>query len=362
MIEENRTLLPRIQAAAIQEAFPSYSVAVSVRQGDHPRFEAVTRNDDNPWCLISAHADEIWHELEGTSMPELSLLTTEELGGATVRRRLVGAALRRYREHAGYGLEDAANVLECDRSKISRIETGQRGIRARELRDLLDEYGIGESEQLTLTAIADPRSARHGWWQDYADIVPAAHQDLMIMETLASEIFIYDPQQVPDLLQTQDYARAVAESDPDMPEPGTLDRLTEMSITRQQVIMNERCTAVTAVIGEAALRQQAGNARVMRDQARWLAEVAGTCPWVTLQVLPFRAGAHPKRTGPMSILRFAQAPSLGVVHLRGLNGGVCLIDRAAVAGHVRAFTHLQVSALPPHQSAQLIREMARVRM
>ena len=45
------------------------------------------------------------------------------------RRRLVGTALRRYRENVGYALEDAAKVLECDRSKISRIETGQRGIR-----------------------------------------------------------------------------------------------------------------------------------------------------------------------------------------------------------------------------------------
>ena len=51
-----------------------------------------------------------------------------------MRRRLVGGALRRYRENVGYALEDAARVLECDRSKISRIETGHRGIRSRELR------------------------------------------------------------------------------------------------------------------------------------------------------------------------------------------------------------------------------------
>ena len=45
-----------------------------------------------------------------------------------MRRRLVGGALRRYRENVGYALEDAARVLECDRSKISRIETGHRRI------------------------------------------------------------------------------------------------------------------------------------------------------------------------------------------------------------------------------------------
>jgi transcriptional regulator with XRE-family HTH domain len=289
-------------------------------------------------------------------MPDLSILAGEELGSA-IRRRLVGDALRRYRAHVGYGLADAAKVLECDRSKISRIETGQRGIRPKELRELLTEYGIGTREQGTLTAIADPCSAQRGWWRDYIDVVPAARQDLMIMETLASEILVYDAQQVPDLLQTRDYARAVAESDPSAPEPGTLDRLAEMSMTRQQVIVEERRTTVTAVIGEAALRQQVGDSDVMRDQIGWLAEVSGTCPWVTLQILPFWVDIHPQCAGSMSILRFAEAPSLGVVHLRGLNGGVCLTGQTGVADHVRAFTHLQRSALSPQQSADLIREL-----
>jgi hypothetical protein len=60
----------------------------------------------------------------------------------------------------------------------------------------------------------------------------------------------------------------------------------------------------------------------------------------------------------VSILRFAEAPNLGVVHLRGLNGGVCLIGQASLAGYVRAFTQLQASALPADKSAKLIREQA----
>ena len=53
-----------------------------------------------------------------------------------VRRRLVGRALRRYREGRGYTLNDVARMLECDASKLSRIELGQRGIRDKELREL----------------------------------------------------------------------------------------------------------------------------------------------------------------------------------------------------------------------------------
>jgi transcriptional regulator with XRE-family HTH domain len=133
-----------------------------------------------------------------------------------VRRRLLGAALRRYRESLGYRLDDAARILECDRSKISRIESGQRGIRARDLRDLLTEYGVGEQEQRTLAAIAQSPRAR-GWWQPFADILPSGWLDYLITETAASQIQAYHPQLVPDLLQTREYARAVIGVDPAVP-------------------------------------------------------------------------------------------------------------------------------------------------
>src|SRR5260370_40893303 len=90
-------------------------------------------------------------------------------GEPPVRRRLVGGALRRYRENVGYVLEDAARVLECDRSKISRIETGQRGIRPKELRELLTEYAVPESGQAALLALAT-RAGHRGWWHPYAGI------------------------------------------------------------------------------------------------------------------------------------------------------------------------------------------------
>jgi transcriptional regulator with XRE-family HTH domain len=289
-------------------------------------------------------------------MSDLLIAACQEPRGA-VRRRLVGAALRRYREHLGFGLTEAASILDCDRSKISRIETGQRGIRPSELGDLLTEYGISGIERALLLAITDPRLTRHGLWNQYADIVPAAHLDLMILELFASQILIYDPQQIPDLLQTQDYTHAAAQADPGIPDPGTISRLTEMNMIRRKIITDAHSTTVTAVIGEAALHQQIGNPDIMRDQLRHLADATSTSPWDSLQILPFEATPHPRHTGSMSILRFAEAPSLGVVHLHGLNGGVILTGQAAIADHVRAFTQLQTSALPPKQSAGMLAEM-----
>ena len=96
-------------------------------------------------------------------------------GQPPVRRRLLGSALREYRESLGFNLDEAARILECDRSKISRIETGERGIRAKELKELLTEYGVPGTEQEALLAIAH-RGRESGWWLDYRDVLSPAAQ------------------------------------------------------------------------------------------------------------------------------------------------------------------------------------------
>ena len=274
-----------------------------------------------------------------------------------VQRRLLGAALRRYREGLGYRLDDAARVLECDRSKISRIESGQRGVRARDLRDLLTEYGVGEQEQRTLTAIArSPRAP--GWWQPYSDVLPGGWLDYLITETVASQIQVYQPQLVPDLLQTREYACEVVGADPAVP-PGAQVLVLEAMLTRQQVILDERRPELAVVIGEAALHQVVGGTEVMRTQITRLAEMSGAYSQITIQVLPFASGAPPAGgNGPLSILRFADAQSLGVVYMPGACGGVCLDGPPDVASHARAFTLLKASALTPAATTRLLQDMA----
>ena len=105
------------------------------------------------------------------------------MGMVPVRRRMLGVVLRDYREGLGYTLEEAARVLACDRSKISRIETGQRGVRPAELRVLLAGYGVQEPVRRALAVFADPRAA-HGWWQGYADVLPGASGDYLVLEAM----------------------------------------------------------------------------------------------------------------------------------------------------------------------------------
>jgi transcriptional regulator with XRE-family HTH domain len=288
-----------------------------------------------------------------------------------VRRRLLGSALREYRVSLGYNLDEAARILECDRSKISRIETGDRGIRGKELRELLTEYGVPATEQEALLAIAHHGRAS-GWWLDYSDVLSAAAQDYVILESAATEIIVYEANQVPDLLQTADYMRAVAEADARYTSSSQRAHATEVKLNRQRIVLGDRAPGVEIVITEGALRQVVGPPWVMREQLAVLADAAETgtkgrqaadaaepSTRISLRVLPFAAGAHAAAgAGPMTLLRFAEAPEIGVVHLAALSGGVSLEGREEVSRYLRTFTQLSAASLTAARSARLIRVIA----
>jgi transcriptional regulator with XRE-family HTH domain len=275
-----------------------------------------------------------------------------------VRRRLLGAALRRYRESVGYGLDDAARILECDRSKISRIETGQRGIRPKELRELLAEYGVEEKERLALAAIAR-HNDRRGWWQSYEHVLSDAYQDYIIMESSASEIWTYEAQLIPGLLQTEGYARAVAAADLVYETREQREQSVQARLARQEVLTRETPVRLWAILSEGALRQVVGGPAVMREQLNRLIEITDDLASVTIQVLPFAAGAHAATSGPFVILRFPETADLGVVYLEGQTGGVYLENETDVARYTLVMQHLRASALPTAATVQLISEVAK---
>jgi transcriptional regulator with XRE-family HTH domain len=276
------------------------------------------------------------------------------------RRRLVGAALRRYREAVGYDLADAARVLGCDRSKVSRIESGERGIRAEELGALLADYGVDARATHALLALSAPSLTR-GWWQELGEVVAEGMAQFAPIEALASAIAIFEAHRVPDLLQTEDYARALvavsqAEERAMVPEAVRDSRLAAV-LARQRAVLGSQ-PDITVVIAEAALLNVVGGARVTRGQLDRLARVASEGGHVAIHLLPLTRGAQVAATGPMTIADVGGVPSLGAVHIPGIRGGICLDDPADVAAHIRAFEQLRLHALGLAASARFLRDLA----
>jgi transcriptional regulator with XRE-family HTH domain len=277
----------------------------------------------------------------------------------TVRRRLLGAELRRLREAAGFSFEDAANILECDKSKISRIETGHRNVRPKELRELLAEYGVEEKRRYALADLARQASKR-SWWQDYSDILAEPYQDFIGLEANAAALRTYEAHVMPGLLQIESYAQAIAGASLVRETKEEQDQFVAVRMSRQQVLTRENDPLqFWAILSEAVLRQMVGGPQVMKAQLKHLLEVNARLPNVTLQVLPFDVGAHAANAGNFILLTFPEPADLGVVYLDSLTGGLYLEEPKDVERHILVYEHLRASALSPRKSATLIGKVAR---
>jgi len=271
-----------------------------------------------------------------------------------IRRQLVGATLRRYREAFGCTLADAAAALDCDRSKMWRIESGERGIRPEELRALLAEYGADQSSQAALLTMADP-SGTIGWWSGH-DCLSEADQEYMALEALSVQACYYSPLHIPELLQAPAYAEACHDADAVTTTTGTPSPAVEAILARQDAIL-DGTRDLAAVITEAALRQAVGRPYVLQQQAAHLAGLA-EAGWVDIHILPLGALAHPAPTiGAFSILRFSATAGISVAHVPGITTGQFLTGKTA-ARCAHTFEHLRAYALPQEESIAFFRTLA----
>jgi transcriptional regulator with XRE-family HTH domain len=231
------------------------------------------------------------------------------------RRRLLGAALRRYREINGFDLGEAARILGCHRSKVSRIETGERGIRLPELHTLLAEYGVADGDQRALTAIA---LAQHWSENESHNDLPRPYREYLGLEQAASSITIYDPLQIPDLVLHH-------------------GRLQPLPYGRRTVL---------ALIGDTALQQPSS------AELDVLIRLRDKMPLLTVRIVP--SLRSPAIGGAATLLRFGSASALGAVYLTGPNGGIILVGEEDVLTYGRAFDRIEDAALSTEASVRHI--------
>ncbi|AXB43889.1 helix-turn-helix domain-containing protein [Amycolatopsis albispora] len=273
--------------------------------------------------------------------------------GPTVRRRRLAGELRRLREAAELTIDEVGEKLECSASKISRIETGHVGVTPRDVRDMLELYGLVGDEREALVQLA--REARkRGWWHAYNEVFTGTFVGL---EADASSLRAYQALLVPGLLQTERYARTVIRAlRPDADET-ELKRRVAARMARQELLTDPSPPEYWAVIDEAVLHRRVGGCEVMAEQVSRLLEVA-RLPHVTLQVVPFGAGAHPGMEGPFLILGFPEQADPDVVYVDSTSSGLYLEMPDDVRRYTLMFDHLRATALKPDDSVELIAESA----
>jgi len=272
--------------------------------------------------------------------------------GPTVRRRRLALELRRLREAARLTCEEVAEHLECSAPKISRVETGRVSVSPRDVRDMLELYGVPEQQRDSLVQLSRD-SRQKGWWHAYGDTVQPQFATYVGLESAASEIRVYEVNIIPGLLQTEDYARTIIRSGMMNGNQDDVDRQVALRMARQPALTRDDPPMLWTVVDEAALRRRVGGTELMRAQLEHVLELSGLKN-VAMQVIPFGAGAHPAMGRPFVILVFPERIDPDVVYLEDLTSTLYLEDVDEVDRYNVFFNHLRATALSFEDSAALV--------
>lgn len=269
----------------------------------------------------------------------------------TVRKRQLAMELVRLRGQAGKTQQDAAEWLDIRDTGISKIENAKQLPSVAQLRSLLQLYQVGSPHADYLLQLRK-ESAQRGWWVEYGKTVPAWFGDYIGMETAAAEIWTYEAEFIPGLLQIPEYTETVNNVLNPGRSPEEIQRIVRLRADRQRRLTGEQPLILRAVINEAAVRREVGGPDVMRAQLRHLADVA-KLPNVTVQVLPFSAGAHRGMRGPFTALRFPEEP-MNTVYLESYDTALYVEGPSAVASYAERFQSLTDQALNTKETTKLI--------
>ncbi|MEV4226111.1 helix-turn-helix transcriptional regulator [Streptomyces bobili] len=274
----------------------------------------------------------------------------------TVRRRRLGQELRKLREDKGMTAEQVADRLLVSQSKISRLENGRRSISQRDVRDLCGVYEVEDQRIVDSLMQMAKDSRQQGWWHAFGDVPYSVYIGL---ETDAASLRVYDPQVVPGLLQTRQYAETLITGALPETAPTEIEKRVQVRMRRQERISaEENPLRLWTVMDEAALRRIVGGRSLMRDQLEHLVEQS-RLPHVTVQVIPFDMGAHPGLNGQYAILEFPDAADSSVVYIEGVTSDLYLEKPNDVQKYSVMYEHLRAQALNVDQSRQFIAEIAK---
>ncbi|MFJ9906614.1 helix-turn-helix domain-containing protein [Streptomyces sp. NPDC101152] len=271
----------------------------------------------------------------------------------TVLRMILGRRLQERRQGAGVSLDDAARALRVTSLTIRRLEKAEVALKPLYVEKLLETYGADRQEIDEFVDYAE-RANEPGWWHTYRDVLPTWFSAYVSLETGAKTLRAYEPHYVTGLLQTRRYARGVLGGG--FPNDGDeeLERRVDLRLRRQSLLERPDAPTLWVVLEEAVLHRVVGGPEVMREQIDRLLEVS-ELDHVSVDVVPFTAGAHVGACAPYTYFRFEEPELPDVVYTELLTGAVYLDQRSDVVAHLEAHNRMSLLTSDAHSRALLNR-------
>ncbi|MFC4912369.1 helix-turn-helix domain-containing protein [Actinomadura gamaensis] len=281
--------------------------------------------------------------------------------GPVVQRAILISELQRLRVERGETQDQVAAALDWSTSKLIRIEGGTVGVSTTDLQALLRHYGLpdGDEQVAVLTMIA--RGARQrGWWSLYRREMKPAYLQYIGYESGASIIRSFQTMMVPGLLQTEEYANALTIEF--VSSRADRDVVVEVRMRRQEEIFaRDDPPQLKVVVDEAVLRRRVGgqfDPGIMPRQLRHILDMLER-PNVSVEVIPFSAGAHFGMMGEFTILEFDDARLSDVLFQENVGGSDLTVqDRdTRVTDYRAAFENLRQLALPAERTPAFVEDV-----
>jgi transcriptional regulator with XRE-family HTH domain len=248
--------------------------------------------------------------------------------------------LARLRHKKGYAQTSLATRLRVHRSLISHIERGKK-VPTRAMSEKLDQtFGLTASKHFV------------GLYEQIAQARNTSVWFIRWLEAEAQAVMLesWDPLQVPGLLQTSEYARAVISFNPTL-SADEVEARVQKRVARRAIFDRASPPWVGVLIDESALHRPIGGPHVLVQQLRFLLEQARNTR-LTVQIVPISAG---NAAGLMGAFQIARLPNgIEVVSVDSLLAGQPSADVEIVAKAKMWYEAIKADAHPKSVSIQLI--------
>ncbi|GAB1339362.1 helix-turn-helix transcriptional regulator [Streptomyces sp. E-15] len=276
-------------------------------------------------------------------------------GAPSVLRMILGRQLEELRTRAGLSYADAGVAIGVSHSTIRRMEAAKVArLRLADAEKLLRVYGVTDQREIETFLQSVREANKRGWWHTYRDVMPDWFAAYLSLEQAAVQIRAYENQFVHGLLQTEEYARALLDTDSPRASAEATERRVALRMRRQELLARPAPPRLWVVMDETVLRWPVGGPEVMRAQIDRLIEV-NRLPHVTVQLMPFANGPHPAlRAGTFHLFRFRARELPDIAYLDGLVGAEYLDKADDVVAYREALDRLSAQAASAKRTEALL--------
>lgn len=254
-----------------------------------------------------------------------------------------GWRIRISREARGWRQEDLAVRMKFSAPQISTVETGRKMATLRFARRADVAFGFAGT----------PESFERQYHEMKHGVLMEGFEDYLKQEARAAEVRLFEVGLIPGVLQTEEYARVLAESAVQRGEvtPEKAAERVEFLIKRQAALVRTMPPMLIAVLDESCIRRPVGESGVMDRQLAHLVEFAQR-PNTVLHMAPYAIGERRPFDRSVNLLTMSDRSVLSCVESQTQGH----LDReiTTVVPLVRAYHQLQAEALSQADSVDTI--------